>query len=197
MLLRRLTFVLGLYALAAPCCRAQEVEVPVQVQAPLLLKILAFERNLPSRAGATIDLGILYQERNRSSSDAAQQLTDALAHLPDATVAGLPLKAVPIVWTDGLDLEATLRNAGVDVLFVCPLRAAAIEDVAAATQKLKIRSFGSVASDVGKGLSVGLATRKEKPLIVVNLPAAKAEGSDFESSLLKLAKVLNGPEDRK
>jgi hypothetical protein len=43
---------------------------------------------------------------------------------------------------------------------------------------------------VGAGCAVGIGTEGEKPLIIINLPAAKAEGADFSSQLLQLAKVI-------
>lgn len=38
--------------------------------------------------------------------------------------------------------------------------------------------------------SVGIDLTGDRPDIVINLPAAKAEGADFDAQLLKLARVI-------
>ena len=47
---------------------------------------------------------------------------------------------------------------------------------------------------VEAGLSVGLDIERDRPQIVVNLEASRAEGADFGAQLLKLARVLGRSE---
>jgi len=42
---------------------------------------------------------------------------------------------------------------------------------------------------------VGVGLKGESPEIIINLPAAREEGSDFSSSLLKLARVIEQPQE--
>ena len=43
---------------------------------------------------------------------------------------------------------------------------------------------------VEAGLAIGVEVQGDKPRIVVNLPAAKAEGTSFGSELLRLADII-------
>ena len=45
---------------------------------------------------------------------------------------------------------------------------------------------------VDQGVAVGVGIRKDRPLIIVNLEQARAEGSVFSSQLLALARIV-GP----
>ena len=42
----------------------------------------------------------------------------------------------------------------------------------------------------GPLVAVGITLQQSRPSLIINLPAARAEGSDFSSQLLKLAKVI-------
>jgi iron complex outermembrane receptor protein len=54
----------------------------------------------------------------------------------------------------------------------------------------KIMTLTGVPDYVELGLSVAIGIKGRKPQITINLPAAKAEGINFSSQLLKLAKVI-------
>ena len=45
---------------------------------------------------------------------------------------------------------------------------------------------------VEAGVSVGIGIRRDRPLIIVNLAQARAEGTAFSSQLLALARIV-GP----
>jgi hypothetical protein len=66
----------------------------------------------------------------------------------------------------------------------------AIEDIVAISRARKITTITGVPEFVKKGIALGLTLRAERPLVLVHLPAARAEGADFNSQLLKLARVL-------
>jgi hypothetical protein len=45
---------------------------------------------------------------------------------------------------------------------------------------------------VRRGVAVGIGVVQDKPQVLINLAAARAEGSDFDASLLRIATIL-GP----
>jgi hypothetical protein len=51
-------------------------------------------------------------------------------------------------------------------------------------------TFSGVPEYVEEGISVGIDVKNNKPLIVINIKSAKLEGIDFNSQLLKIAKIL-------
>ena len=176
--------------LAASAAHAQEMPVPAPMQASLFTKILTFDRNLKARAGKELRIGVLYQKKVRSSLEAQEEFLRAMCGDPGRRIDGLPLNCVAIEWTSAPEVEATLLRRAIRVLYVAPLRAVAIEEIVAISRARKITTLTGVPEFVQKGIALGLMLRAERPLILVHLTAARAEGADFNSQLLKLARVL-------
>jgi uncharacterized protein DUF4154 len=176
--------------LAASAAPAQEMPVPAPMQASLFTKILTFDRNLKTRAGRELKIGVLYQKKVRSSLEAQEEFLRAMCGDPGRRIDGLPLNCVAIEWTSAPEVEATLLRRAIRVLYVAPLRAVAIEEIVAISRARKITTLTGVPEFVQKGIALGLMLRAERPLILVHLTGARAEGADFNSQLLKLARVL-------
>jgi len=187
---RRFSVAAALTLLWASATLAQEMPVPTQMQASLFAKILTFERNLKARAGKELRIGVLYQKKVRSSLEAQEEFVQAMCGDPGRRIDGLALTCVPIEWTSAPDVEAAVVHADIRVLYVAPLRAVAIEEIVAISRARKITTLTGVPEFVEKGIALGLALRAERPLILVHLEAARAEGADFNSQLLKLARVM-------
>ena len=174
--------VLGLHV------QAQERPVPVPIQAALLTKILAFDRNLPSTDPEGLVVAVLYQEKVRSSVNAKDAWIEAAESLE---LDGQPtLRCLAIEITDPEVLRTSLTDRGIHVIYVTPLRAVGMREITAASRSLKIRTFTGVPEYVGAGIGVGIGMKGERPEILINLPASRAEGADFRARLLKLARVI-------
>jgi hypothetical protein len=167
---------------------AQAMEVPVETQIPLFLKLLSFDRNLHSRGDSVFLVGVVYQSGNRESQS-ARETTEGIIRSSVVRVDGLPLRSVAID-LDHESLEAALRAHSVGVIYVAPLRAVDVREVARASRQAQVRSFTGVGRYVDQGLAVGVGMRGDLPQIIINLPAARLEGADFSAQLLRLARVL-------
>jgi len=168
---------------------AQEMEVPIEVQFPLLLKVLAFDRSLKTRVGEEIVIGIVYQEKFRASLNVKDEVEALAGMISPRTIQDVPFRTVAI------DLASPrfrdiLADQGVDILYVAPLRAVGVEEIAAISRERRLTTLSGVPDYVEKSLAVGVGIKGEKPMILINLPAARAEGANFSSQLLKLAKVI-------
>ena len=80
-----------------------------------------------------------------------------------------------------------------DVFYVTEMRGINILDVVHVSRARRIKTITVVAGYVEAGIAIGLSVRNDKPVIVVNLSAAKAEGSDLTAQLLKVATVIDQP----
>jgi uncharacterized protein DUF4154 len=169
---------------------AQEVPVPVAAQIPILVKILNFDRNLPERAGGRLVVGVLFQSRYRTSANVADQVCPALQTLPAGALGAMELACVAIDLDATPALDSALRRKQVDVLYVSPLRAVPLEDVMAVSRAGGITTLTGVPRYVETGLAIGLDMKGERPEIVINLAASRAEGADLTAHLLKLARVV-------
>jgi hypothetical protein len=173
-----------------PPLLAQDIAIPVEVHVPLLMKILNFDRNLPMKVQKQVVVGVLYQERYRTSAHVAEEVRAALAGLPEDTLGGFSIQAVPIDLDQADDLGAALTRRRLHVLDVAPIRAVDLEMVARASRTAQILTLTGVPRYVETGLAVGIDRRGERPQIVVNVEASRREGADFTAQLLKLARIV-------
>jgi len=170
---------------------AQEMPVPVDVQYPLLLKILTFDKNLKARVGNEIVCGIVYQKKFRTSLNVKDELLRVIDSLALRQIDGIPVRYIAIDVGDDFILENAILENNVNVLYIAPVRALDIGKITAISRSKRLLTLTGVPEYVESGLSVAIAARGEKPQIMINLNAAKAEGSDFSSQLLKLAKIID------
>ncbi len=169
---------------------AQEMFVPVEVQAGLLVKALAFDRALPARAGQEVVIGVAYQGKYGRSAEAKDELLRAAERLGPQRLAGAPVRWVSIDLGGGVDLAAALRRLSIDALYVCPLRAVKIGELSAITRQARVLTCTGVPAYVYEGLALGIGLKGDRPQLIVKLKAAREEGADFDARLLKLSKVL-------
>ena len=76
------------------------------------------------------------------------------------------------------------------MLYVSPLRATPLRDVITASRAMRVTTVTGVPRYVESGLAIGVDMKGERPEIVINLAASRAEGADLTSHLLKLARVV-------
>jgi hypothetical protein len=174
---------------AATVAAAQDMSVPIEVQVPLLLKILTFDRTLAASAPDSLVVGVVFQGHYRTSAGVADDVCRILAAAGRNPNATRVLRVVTIDLYESGPLGATLLREGVQALYVTPLRAVATSAVAAATREQRVLSLTGVTRYVEEGLAVGVDATGERPQIVINLGASKAEGAAFAGQLLKLARL--------
>lgn len=163
---------------------AQDMDVPVQMQVALFLKVLTFDRNLVVSAGSEIVVGVVFQSGYRSSVNAKNIAMTAL----QVTVGQRKIRAIAID-LDRETLIMALPRYRPSVLYVAPLRAVEIADLAITARNANVTTVTGVAQYIALGLAVSVRLQGERPKLVINAEAAKAEGADFSAELLKLAQI--------
>lgn len=166
------------------------ITVPFDLQYQLLLKILTFDRNLKKRARSEIVLGIAYEGDYRESQKVKDEFLRAISDLGDQKVVDLPVRFVPIEISEAPGLAAQLLQERVNILYVAPMRDPDIGTLVSVCRAMRIMSLTGVPSYVKRGVSLGFDLQGGKLDIIVNLPSAKAEGTNFSSKLLNLVRVL-------
>jgi len=178
----------ALSLLAAPAALADE-EVPMPQQAVLLLKILKFDHSLEARAGGTATIAILYVENNPESEAVRVELQGALEAATHTVPFPIPIKVVRLPYSASR-IDADLAEVKPTAAYVAPGLAAQLPTLTKATRKSATLTFTSDEAAVRAGLSVGMVVRADRPALLVNLPASKAEGADLSSDLLRLSQVI-------
>jgi len=196
MLIKKIGLISIFVCLMTAELQAQDMAVPIAVQYPLFLKILSFDRSLKTRVGDELIFGIVYQEKFRNSLISKDQFVDAVKNSPDKRINDIKISHVPIE-IDGMDLESAILKNGtdIDILYFTPMRAIDIKKLTDLSRKRKIMTMTGVIDFVEMGLAVGIGMKGKKPLIVINLSAAVSEGVDFDSRLLRLARVIDKAPD--
>lgn len=168
---------------------AQEMVVPMEQQFPLLLKILIFDRNLKTKVGDEIVIGILYQERFRRSLNVKDDFIDSMDNSINKSVNNIPFKTVSID-IESNDLETVVMSEKIDLFYITPLRAFTMDKITDLSRSKRIMTLTGVPEYVEAGVSVGIGFKGGRPNILINLETAKAEGVDFSSRLLRLAQII-------
>jgi hypothetical protein len=182
--------VLACLLLGGRAAAAQEVAVPVDVQVPLLVKVLGFDRKLASAAEEDLVVGVLYQGKFRTSVNVAAGVQEAIKRLPGSALAGRRVRGLGIDLDDTPTLGAALSRLQVSVLYVSPLRAVDLRAVMSACRSAGVTTVTGVTDYVETGLAIGIGAKGDRPEIVINLAASRAEGADLNAQLLKLARIV-------
>jgi len=165
-----------------------EVVVPFDVQVPLLLKALTYDRNLKTRAGDQARIAVIVPPKGRNVTG---ELQASLDKLPGRTVNGLAVVFKEILATDDAALEEGLRVGQWAAVFVLPgFSHADLAKVRRVCESRRVLPVAASIDDLEQGLAFAIGVDGNRPQLVVNLPASKACGSDFDLALLQLSKVL-------
>jgi hypothetical protein len=140
---------------------------------------------METRSGKAIRVVIAFQGRYRASVTAMEDIGAALAN---AHAGNRPLEVIPVD-LDRMSLDSVVVHANPRVLYVAPLRGVDVEDIARMARETGTRTYTGVPHYVGRGLSVSVRVQGDRPRLLINLDAARAEGAEFSASLLRLAEI--------
>jgi hypothetical protein len=169
---------------------AQE-SLPEELQVPLFLKILTYDRSLGGKVQDTIHIGVLYFPDNEQSQKNKDAIIENLKLNKDKTINGVPFSFMEIKFSTEKSLDEVTSEKRLNILYITSDGSNIPKEVSQITQAKRILTITGRVDYVSHGISVGLGVKEEKPQIVINLPCVRAEGSDFSANLLRLCKVVN------
>jgi hypothetical protein len=182
--------VLAFLGVGAARLGAQDMAVPVETQVPILAKVLEFNRKLAGHREGELVIGILHQRRYRTSVNVADEVQRAVSRLPVGVVQGRHIRTVAIALEDQADLESVLAREQIDVLYVAPLRAVDLDALKATCRASQVITVTGVPEYVERGLAIGVGVKGERPEIVINLDASRAEGAELNAQVLRIARIV-------
>lgn len=163
------------------------MEVPVETQIPLFLKVLTFDRRLYAGTRGDFVFAIAYQSGFRASAqakDAAVRTIRSVLRSPGE----LQLVIVEID-LDKQSLADELSRHNVSAMYVAPLRGIEVKAISAAARSAQVTTVTGVPLYVPLGLAVSVRLRADRPKLVVGVDAARLEGADFTAGLLSLSEI--------
>ncbi len=182
--------ILFLLCLLSSQAYSQDMAVPIELQLNLLLKVASFDRNLETRVGEEIVIGILHQKKYRPSLTVMEDLSRLIEEQMPLKIKTISVRSMNCVYKTIEDLSEFIKRENVDFLYVTPLRAVEIEKITDLTRKNNILSMTGVTEYSERGISVSIGRRSNKPEIIINQKNAIDEGVRFSSNLLNLAKIV-------
>lgn len=168
---------------------AQDITVPIDVQAELFIKVCSFDRALKSQTRKEIVIGVLYQKHYVRSLNTKERFIASVNGMSQAEINGTPVRCV------GIDAESMgwpekAKAEKLDLLYVCPLRAFNIENIVQYSRNDEVCTLTGVPEFVYHGITIGLDIIGERPQILINIISSKLERRNFSSRLLNLAKII-------
>lgn len=164
--------------------------VSADIQVPLLLKALTYDRTLGEKARGDILVGILYKPDDAESEAVARSVAKHIAATSMQTGTDLPVYYRMIPYRDELDLGNIIREEWVDVLYLSPALDEFLQNVLPITAEAKVLSVTGVPEYVGLGVSMGVEEQGGRAGMIVNLASAESEGSRFAGQFLSLCRVI-------
>jgi hypothetical protein len=176
---------------AALWCQAaatQPVEVPLRLQAELLAKVAAYDREFAARARGRALVFVVVKANDAGSQRVAEQLSAELGVLEQ--IGGLPHAEETIRYASPAALAELCKNRMPAIVYLSTGFSEEIGSIAQALEGQSILSVGAVASYVPKRMVLGFDSESGKPKLLVHLDQARRQRVAFKPELLALARVI-------
>jgi len=167
---------------------AEEVAVPVGLQAELIAKVAAYDKSFAARAGDRVHVILLTRPGDAESVRTAAHMETALRDVKD--IGGLPHDEVTFGYPGPKALVEQVRARHAAIIYVTPGLGTEIEGMRDALSGVSVLSVGAVADYVPKGVVLGFDVVSGKPKLVVNLGQARKQDVAFKAEVLKLMRVI-------
>ncbi len=165
----------------------EDVAVPAALQAELVAKVAAYDKNLGARAGDKVHVLIVVKPKDDASGRFAKSIESALGGVDK--IGGLPHDETTTTFSTANVLAETCKSKRIAIVYLAPGFSDDIPAIKTALEGVSVLSVAAVAAEVPKGIVLGFDLVSGKPKIVVHLGQAKRQDVAFKAELLKLARV--------
>jgi hypothetical protein len=167
---------------------AADVTVPVQLQAQLVAKIAAFDRNFAARAAGGARVLVVQKAASDESAAVALRFARALTSIHD--VGGVAAQVDIVDFTSAAELVDRCKAQHVALVYVSAGLEAEMAAMAPAFAGADVLTVGATGAFAERGAVVGFDLEEGRPRIVINAGRAREQNVSFKSELLKLARVV-------
>ena len=166
---------------------ADDVTVPVSLQAELVVKVAGYDRNLVVRAEGLVRLLVVSKPDDADSRRVAAQMVNALA--PVADIGGLPKDISTHAYSSAAALAAACRAQRIAIVYLAPGLGDEVPAIAAALQEQSILSVAAMPSYVPRGIVLGMDVIEGRPKLLLNLTQARKQQVKLRPDVMQLMKV--------
>lgn len=172
----------------AACCpgSARAGELAADVQALLLLKVLAYDRNLTPVDGV-VSISVVYRPGPGPSEVRATDFVTAMTEVAGRVTVGGNRVRVKLETVGDL-LRAT--DGHPTVVWLAPDLGADLALIRQQAREVGLFTVSGSEEHLRSELCLVLSSREARPRLVVRLPTCIAEGADLSAELLGVADVI-------
>jgi hypothetical protein len=167
--------------------RAQTANVPAELQAQLLSKLSAYDRNFAGRAGDMALVLILVKSGSAKSALSGATIKTALSNLD--RFGGLRHQEQVVTFESAPALANLCRSKRAAIVYVTPGLENEIDAIKGSLVGVDVLSVAAVPEYVPRGIVVGFEVVSGKPKLSINIAQARQQRVDFKADVLKLMKV--------
>lgn len=168
--------------------RACAAAPPTALQAQLIGRLAAFDRNFPARAAGVAKVAFHHKAKDAESASVTSAVAKATSGLAD--IAGLRPDVSVSELGDAAKLAARCPAEHIAILYFGPGTEHDMTAIAQALANVDVLTVGGSGVHAERGAVVGFDVEEGRPRIVVNLRSARAQKVSLRPELLKLARVI-------
>ena len=165
----------------------ESVPVPAAVHVPLILKVLTYDRSFNKRGWVAFRIGIVYAGNDPASSKVGNDIAEVFRSW---TVRNLPIESITVEYRSDSQVEGVVKSGQFAMLYIAPGNARNLQKLLQVCRDQHIITTTGVPAYVEQGVAVGIGARQDRPEILINLRSSKSAGSEFDASLLRIARVV-------
>jgi len=160
-------------------------------QYELFQKILTFDRSWKKRNLAELNLAILYEKDYEFSCLIKDEFVAAVKDR--AQIEGLPVRLTEMAVEEVSLWTQLLSQEKIFFLYIAPLKPASqknqLKKILALCNEFKVATFTGETQYVDLGVAIGLGVAEQKPQVIINLQAARKQGLELSSQLLRMSSI--------
>jgi hypothetical protein len=155
--------------------------------APLVARVLLYERTLAARAGASVDVVVFHSDAASSVAE-ARGLEEAWTSMGAIEVQGIPVRIRTAPFSTARITQEIAAGADVVVLTIgLETNTAAVVDLA---RRRRVLTIGTTRTFAQNGTLLAVFIDGDRPRIAVNMAQVRASGTQLSAQLLRLCEVL-------
>jgi hypothetical protein len=169
--------------------RADDVPVPVELQATLLAKVAAYDRNLAARSGDRVRILLVGKPSDPTSMPFVRQMAQALAAV--GVFGKLPHEEEIVEYKSADDLAQKCRTGRISIVYLGPGFHNDIEALRTVFESMSILTVTATPGEVPRGIVLGFDLVYGKPKLVLHLGQARKQKIDLVAEVLKMMRIVD------
>jgi hypothetical protein len=166
---------------------AEEPEVPLELQAELMAKVVRYDRNFQGRVGDSVQVWVVFRPGQADSERVSRQMMAALASVPSLGGVKHHDELVPFPGVEKLTRAARERKAAI-VVFSPGFDVEAVA-LARGFEGWDGLTVTTTSAGVEKGFVLGFDLVSGKPRMLLQLTQARKQNADFKADVVRIMKV--------